>query len=1331
VRRAGSDGGTRSFAPGAIDVRRLLRAAGVGVLATLIVGACGLLVERARFGSSERAAVDRMAAEVRAHFTVLAADLSDATARIARSPDAVGSPNPDASRARALFDLAAALVGSESQIDAVSIYDAAGRPLAWAGRPSTLPEDRVLGTEALFVAPGPAGLRMVYLRPIAEEGSQGRRLGSVAAEHLLTRDTLQRTGGPPAFTLQTSLAPVSLRPRFEGAGESIPPNGFLLGLPGSAPLLEAEVSPDTLRHLRSAWHSDLEGVVLALLALTLLVVAACLRECQEFSRDNSRIVGISAAIVGVLVLARLLVSLAVPFDWLLPRAGDWSDNLLLRSGADYVATSALALALVALAGELAERWRLARRGVNRRAPSGPLGLMAFWVSHAIAAAAVGGVLVVQEHALAAVVRQADTFGLQFSLHPLVTGRIILLVGTLCLNAAAFWAMVTLARSSVSWWRVRRQAFGLRAALAVVYVGVPVAVLLATAARRPLGSAAPFVPVLLAMVIVGALARWVIPRYRHASQGLRLLVVYVALALPSLVFYPVMIGLENAALADRIARQYTPEVLNHRTELRVLLRRSLDSLDAASEMVGQFAAGPPPAGPPDTDRAYFLWSQTELGRQRLTSSVELYSADGSLISRFALNVPAEFLVTDRPVEAGCSWVVFGEAPPSTDDHVLLHAGRAICSTDAAGVTHRIGVLLVHVVLDYGTLPFVAAQDPYAELFRPAFEQAGQTDTREIAFAVYGWGRTPVYPTAGTAWSISRELLQRIFRADRQPFWTVLERNDQRYRVLLSNDRAGIYAIGYALPSPVDHAVALAEIGVLGAVTFVALVVGLGVIGRLAGRRPVTGRALLREIRQSFYRKLFLLFVAASVVPVLALAFVTRAYVAGQLREGLEAGSLRTASAARRVIETVVSQQRRDRSDAAALTDDIMISVSRIIDQDVNVFVDASLVATSQRDLFASGLLPTRTPGEVARAIAIERQASYVGEERLGGLQYTVVAVPVRDGEAGAILTVPLTLRKQEIEREIDVLDRRVTLAAVLFILLGAGIGYVTAERVADPVNRLTRATRRIARGDLDARIHASTADELRRLVDAFNQMAADLKGQRAELERTNRLAAWADMARQVAHDIKNPLTPIQLSAEHLRRVHRDAGRPLGSVLDGCVDTILSQVTLLRQISGEFSSFASSPVARPAPTLLAEVIDEVTAPYLAALPVNVALVVEESGRIPEMWLDRGLLGRALVNVIENALHAMRGGGTITIRARLEGGGAALEIADTGVGMDADALEHLFEPYFSTKATGTGLGLTIAKRNVELNGGTIAVTSEKGHGTTVLITLPGPPAASGGAA
>ena len=177
--------------------------------------------------------------------------------------------------------------------------------------------------------------------------------------------------------------------------------------------------------------------------------------------------------------------------------------------------------------------------------------------------------------------------------------------------------------------------------------------------------------------------------------------------------------------------------------------------------------------------------------------------------------------------------------------------------------------------------------------------------------------------------------------------------------------------------------------------------------------------------------------------------------------------------------------------------------------------------------------------------LEGRPSFVGRERAGDFEYLIAATPVQLEGREAVLTIPLASRQQETQAQIDELDRRVLLAAVLFIMLGAGIGYYMAERIADPVNRLMRATRRIARGDLDARVLATSSDELRRLVDAFNQMADDLQRQRGELERTNRLAAWADMARQVAHDIKNPLTPIQLNAEHLRRVHLDQGRPLGA------------------------------------------------------------------------------------------------------------------------------------------------------------------------------------------
>jgi nitrogen fixation/metabolism regulation signal transduction histidine kinase len=423
----------------------------------------------------------------------------------------------------------------------------------------------------------------------------------------------------------------------------------------------------------------------------------------------------------------------------------------------------------------------------------------------------------------------------------------------------------------------------------------------------------------------------------------------------------------------------------------------------------------------------------------------------------------------------------------------------------------------------------------------------------------------------------------------------------------------------------------------------------------------------------------------------------------------------------VVEDLVAPRANEQG--VPIDDNLMVWISRLISQDVNIFVDTRLTATSERTLFASGLLPTRIPAEVYEGLMLRNEAAIVTRENVGPIDYIVAGTPLTASARlnGATLTVPLTSRELQIEEQIDTFDRRVLLAALLFIIGGSWLGYRMAERIADPVNRLTRATRRIARGDLDARVAATSSDELRRLVDDFNSMAAELKRQRGELERTHRLEAWAEMARQVAHEIKNPLTPIQLNAEHLRRVHADRGEPLSPVLQECVATILQQVTLLRQIASEFSSFASSPTAKPASVDAGELVRGIVDPYVKGLSDRITFEVDIPGGLPPVHVDRTLVARALTNIIENAIHAMPGPGTLSVGARSEPAGVHVRISDTGVGMDEEALSRAFEPYFSTKVSGTGLGLPIAKRNVELSGGTISVASERNRGTTVEIVLP----------
>jgi signal transduction histidine kinase len=144
-------------------------------------------------------------------------------------------------------------------------------------------------------------------------------------------------------------------------------------------------------------------------------------------------------------------------------------------------------------------------------------------------------------------------------------------------------------------------------------------------------------------------------------------------------------------------------------------------------------------------------------------------------------------------------------------------------------------------------------------------------------------------------------------------------------------------------------------------------------------------------------------------------------------------------------------------------------------------------------------------------------------------------------------------------------------------------------------------------------------------------------------------------------------------------------------------------------------------RPADVDLGELASEMVAPYRAGLPERVQMTLDIDAGLPKVRADRTLLGRAVTNLIENGLHAMPDGGRLSIAVRRDRGDVVLSVADTGVGMDQEALERAFEPYFSTKATGTGLGLPIARRNVELNGGTIAVDSARGRGTTVTVRMP----------
>ena len=1290
-----------------------------GCAAALLVVLIGGALELARFGRSDATAAAWVEQDVRAAFAAMTASVRAAAQTIARDPRVARAMSADMEideGTGVLFDAAARArehVPADDPLLAISIYDTRGTARAWAGPASALPPER--SARPLFITASPLGLRLVYVETIVAAASDTGRLGSVAVEHVLT----PARGGSVLLTtthylMPTRRSPVALR-LHDPARPAQPPAGaheFVITTAQGTPLIDAVIAPGDLAEARRRVRRVVGAIAVGVLAATVLLLAGPLLDRRARARAPRREIVLTIAIVLVILTGSAGL-------WLAFTVSPWSRTPANRGAFVLLLAGLTGAGVAATLVSAAVRLRVALRAI-RRAPHDQLAV--FIAAQLACGIVLAALLVAFERVLGRSVDPAAVDLRHFSLHPWTAARLATLTGILLGHAAVLWAGALACVIALARWRLPRRWSSRHLAAAALWLVPIAAVAVVSASRRW--------PVPVSAVVLGAaacaVAALVGPRlvswYRRATVASRILALFMAFLLPALLVYPSVHFFAERSMRELVETRYAVEAMTHPQALQDRLQDALDEIDTLPglpDLVTSAARLPP--GPARNDIAFRIWSQTVLARARLTSDLEIFDEKGQpLGARFALNFP-EYASATQTSETlgGCEWEITGEAQlfAGAQERNTLHAQRAICVDG-----RPVGMIVVHVDFDYRTLPFIRSQSAYLDVFSPADSDNALEGPPggEVDFTVYGWGLTTIYTSGRDAWPLDDVTFARVYKS-REPFWTVLRKGNLPYNVFFSNDRQFIYALGYPIPGVFDHLVRLAELTTLAAVGYVIVLIGNAAFTRLARAKAQTGRALLREIRASFYRKLFLAFVLASIVPVVTLALVIRTYFASLLIADIKAEATRTAAVAQRVVEESDALRRRNAEGLVAFGDDVMVWIGQLIDQDVNVFFDAELVATSERDLFSSGVLPTRTPDRVYRAIVLQRLPSFVTEDRIGSVPYMLAAAPVRSGGRNGVLTVPLAYRQHEVEREIDDLDRGVHLAALFFVLLGAAIGLSMAERIADPIRQLTRATGRIARGDFDARIAVRSSDELRRLVDAFNSMAAELKAQRDQLERTHRLEAWAEMARQVAHEIKNPLTPIQLSAEHLRRVHADRGEPMGAVLEGCVTSILGQVRLLRQIASEFSSFASSPTARRVAADAAQLVRDVVEPYRVGLEGRIAIVNEIADTLPRVFVDRTLVTRALANIVENALHAMPGRGTLRVTSAVEDGWVAIRVEDNGAGMDAEALARVFEPYFSTKTTGTGLGLPIALRNIELSGGTVSVESEKGRGTAVTIRLP----------
>jgi nitrogen fixation/metabolism regulation signal transduction histidine kinase len=293
--------------------------------------------------------------------------------------------------------------------------------------------------------------------------------------------------------------------------------------------------------------------------------------------------------------------------------------------------------------------------------------------------------------------------------------------------------------------------------------------------------------------------------------------------------------------------------------------------------------------------------------------------------------------------------------------------------------------------------------------------------------------------------------------------------------------------------------------------------------------------------------------------------------------------------------------------------------------------------------------------------------------------------------------------------------------VLAILLSSWV----AGRVTRPVERLAQAAQEVAGGNWSSQVEVSGRDEIGQLADSFNRMTAELLAQKERLVQTERVAAWRELARRLAHELKNPLFPLQLTVENLVRARTHNPEQFEEVFRESSSTLLAEISNLKAIIQRFSEFSRMPQPQLQRVKISEIVSAVVQLFQAQLKspgraaITCKLDLDES--LEPVEADPELLHRAVSNLVLNAMDSMPNGGTLTLRTRHEERKAVIEVADTGSGMTREECERIFTPYYTSKQHGTGLGLAIVQSVVSDHGGRICVRSEPGRGSTFVIELP----------
>lgn len=429
-----------------------------------------------------------------------------------------------------------------------------------------------------------------------------------------------------------------------------------------------------------------------------------------------------------------------------------------------------------------------------------------------------------------------------------------------------------------------------------------------------------------------------------------------------------------------------------------------------------------------------------------------------------------------------------------------------------------------------------------------------------------------------------------------------------------------------------------------------------------------------------------------------------------------------------VETEVLQKLGDKEELAPqvlgkYTEYLLKKFSTVFVTDINLYgTNGKLIASSQPSLYSKGISATQMNSDAFRALSSKQKSEFIHNEKIGNLDYMAAYLPFKNmrGHLLGYLNLQHFSKQRTYEKQLSGFLVAIVNLAVFLLVFTVIVALFISNWITAPLRLIQESFKTVELGKQNKPIAYEGDDELGALVKDYNQKLAELELKAMQLARSERESAWREMAKQVAHEIKNPLTPMKLSLQHFQRSFDPSSPGASQKMEKIIQSLVEQIDGLTKIANEFSNFAKMPKANEVELDLKKIIQSTKSIFDAdQQTINFSSSVNEA----MVYADKDLMIRVINNLIKNALQAIpdERSPKITIALSKENNGYLVAIKDNGVGIKKEDKKNIFVPNFTTKSTGAGLGLAMVQQIIHNHRGDIWFESEKGVGTTFYFFLP----------